>query len=94
MQHDGRRWRCLVACAYRCRPDGIFSAHPTPRIRGLTGSAAVSRNARGHFVPPPDAWLHEPQAGNAGLAGFIPPSALLDEFSPSQAMTLFVSITE
>jgi hypothetical protein len=40
-------------------------------------------NRRRQFVPAPDAWLHEPYAGNAGLAEFIPPPALLGEISSS-----------
>ena len=70
MQHDETRWRCLVACAYPCRPDDSF---PLIRHREFFGASRIRLTLRGdrtrQFVPPPDAWLHEPYAGNAGLAG-------------------------
>ena len=72
MQHDGTRWRCLVACAYPRRPDRFF---PRIRRREFFGPDRIRMTPRGNrrrqFVPPPDAWLHEPYAGNAGLAGVI-----------------------
>ena len=95
MQHDETRWRCLVACAYPCRLGDIF---PLIRHREFFGPDRIRLTLRGsrrrQFVPPPDAWLHEPCAGNAGLGRAIPPSPLLDEFSSSPARTLFVSISK
>lgn len=49
-------------------------------------------NRKRQFVPAPDAWLHEPYAGNPGLARFIPPPALLGEISSSPATTSLASI--
>jgi hypothetical protein len=55
--------------------------HPDLSARLDCARRFVARPA--HFVPSPDAWPHEPQAGNAAFAVTIPSSALLAQTSPS-----------
>jgi hypothetical protein len=87
-----RSWRCLAHVVIGAGPMTFF---PLVRCREFFGGDRIKQtlpeNRKRQFVPPPDAWLHEPYAGNAGSAGVIPPSALLGEFSSSPARTSLVS---
>jgi hypothetical protein len=56
------------------RPGRIafFSASGAANFSALAGSGGrLAEIARWQFVPPPDAWLHEPYAGNAGFGRVI-----------------------
>ena len=70
MQHDGGGWRCLVACRFAVTSRRrVLRRIAPPRIRlpAPMQADAVGR-PRPAFVPPPNAWPHEPRAGNAGVA--------------------------
>jgi hypothetical protein len=95
VQHDGRDCRCLVARACGGRPDAIFQRIRRRKFFGADDPRLTLRaNRKRQFVPPPDAWLHEPCAGNTGFGLAIPTSALLGEISSFQTMTSFVGISE
>jgi hypothetical protein len=56
--------------------------------------ATFRANRRRQLVPPPDAWPHEPHAGNAGFGPAIPSSAILGETSSFQTTTVLVGISK
>ena len=85
MQHDGERWRCVVAgrfavIAGRCSqadaaPEFIRPARPVPGV--LRCTPRISFRPRMHGP-------HGPHAGNATMAQTIPSAGLLAKTSPFQ----------
>jgi hypothetical protein len=77
------------------QPGAIFQRIRRRKFFGADNPGATFRaNRRRQLVPPPDAWPHEPHAGNAGFGPAIPSSAILGETSSFQTTTVLVGISK
>ena len=93
MQHDGDRWRRHVARPFAVIRRAPFSGLIHAAKSGLNRPAAPAEHAA-YFVPAPNAWPHEPEAGTPVSPKLFTRRHYLLKSRPLQAKTLDLSITK